>query len=70
MKDSKGMSACGKIKMIDLNKLVNKIIFCNYYKEFQRLKESKNIFPFKRNALKENVHPMECEKKIAHPQKL
>jgi hypothetical protein len=56
-------NACGKIKMIDLNKLVNNILFCNYYKEFQRLKEFKNSFPFKRHTLKENVHPMECEKK-------
>jgi hypothetical protein len=63
-------NACDKIKMIDLSKLVNKIFFYNYYKEFQRLKEFKNIFPFKRNALKKNVHPMECEKKIAHPQNL
>jgi hypothetical protein len=67
IEDSKGMSAsknvCGKIKMIDLNKLVNKIFFCNYYKEFQRSKEFKNIFPFKRNALKKMSIQQNVEKK-------
>jgi hypothetical protein len=31
-------------------------------KGISKVKRIQNIFPFKRNATKENVHPMECEK--------